>query len=1310
LLSIGKAELDVISGQIGAAAAVLEAKQGLFRVTAWRQKAKAMVSENGGRLAHRWIKGAVSWVASPLDAGGPVDQQTEADLEASSWHNLWGAHEVGEELDWSDIAESDVIRKPNNDEVLALGMSFSKGTGLGVDQFNPRVTQLLSEVCLAALGELLFQMIRIGRVPSAAALLLMVLIPKEALGKRPIGLFAGLARMASRWIRRCVSELWEAAHARVFFFGGKGASCEKCVWRFGIHSELAVAQGRFAGAVLLDLWKAYETVKHWALKRAAVRHGFSLRALRFLLRTYRLPRTGKVGAVCTRVVRASATIVAGCSNATTLLRLLLLSAADAIAAISPALRLGIMVDDFQMEADSDTEGGVVELLRRGEEVAIREVEGGCQLKYAEDKRQLVVSSAGLATRLGQRNRDRKALRSTVRNLGLDYACGKHYGAKVRWSRFRKIRGRLRRVCRLRAAGAPTRRLVTSGLQPAMLWGAGVTGMNNTCLAFARRVTRQGMVTKTAGRSLTLDLIMAGDGVDPIFRVSEEPLKMWLGALWNGSYHKGDMLRTLSTAIAEVQESPRPWSRVKGPAGALVATVGRLGWSFVDVVQLRTHRGVVQLLEESPASVIKLMHEACELWQWQQVVRTAPELGAIQPLPAFDQLRTLLRAKPKAGWTPVEQGYLRSAICGGQWSPLRKFRAGMLPSPQCGNCGHVGTDGHRVYRCDGMRDHVDLFNDPGLMALQASHPQWLVWARALVPDPAFALPAPIAVRHVIWTKPPADGWLRGQSYGDGAGLFRALSKRAERCGFGVVAMDGIHCVAVGHGPVPGFDQNVPLAESLSFLVALENHGPGLVDFATDCQLVQDAWRRGRAWSTDGFFVLCGVWRLIWDRIDDIGAGGVVVRKVRSHLRRAQIGILISEADFEGNRAADLEAKAGAGLHAVSGKVLRTCFALKQLQKRTGMFIGQALARYGRELPRDSPDYDSLPKPRGGAIRKSRAQHAVGSEAVAWDEACGRWRCAACQRSATTRTGIQRLECAAEQLYHHMMSVGPYRFCASCGAYTAEQTIRLKAGCLREPASSSAKDRRNRLLKGRDPITRVWLGTPVDLGRAAAPVAGVRASQQVSDPQAMRNSFVRHVDELEMLLEVDFEKGAWRDTVLASAAAVAKVVKDGPRKERLAAGRPAVSLEGATFRKVGEQAADGALVGMLAVVDGDAPVSVPRRLSGKSPDLQGSDLYAALDWAVGDFHDAGSDECGSDGDGQDEPSDSAKEDGEILEWAAALQPVTQRPLVPGVAHPPAPAGPSRMPWRVREAWEAKEAPKRAQSLWLAQGQRFANGDPR
>jgi len=225
-----------------------------------------------------------------------------------------------------------------------------------------------------------------------------------------------------------------------------------------------------------------------------------------------------------------------------------------------------------------------------------------------------------------------------------------------------------------------------------------------------------------------------------------------------------------------------------------------------------------------------------------------------------------------------------------------------------------------------------------------------------------------------------------------------------------------------------------------------------------------------------------------------------------------------------------------------------------------------------------------------------------------------------------------------------------------------------------------------------------------------VAGVRASQQVSDPQAMRNSFVRHVDELEMLLEVDFEKGAWRDTVLASAAAVAKVVKDGPRKERMAAGRPAVSLEGATFRKVGEQAADGALVGMLAVVGGDAPVSVPRRLSGKSPDLQGSDLYAALDWAVGDFHDAGSDECGSDGDGQDEPSDSAKEDGEILEWAAALQPVPQRPLVPGVAHPPAPAGPSRMPWRVREAWEAKEAPKRAQSLWLAQGQRFANGDPR
>ena len=60
-------------------------------------------------------------------------------------------------------------------------------------------------------------------------------------------------------------------------------------------------------------------------------------------------------------------------------------------------------------------------------------------------------------------------------------------------------------------------------------------------------------------------------------------------------------------------------------------------------------------------------------------------------------------------------------------------------------------------------------------------------------------------------------------------------------------------------------------------------------------------------------------------------------------------------------------------------------------------------------------------------------------------------------------------------HTMYATGPYIFCGSCGAYASERgNVALASQCHRRPANWCAKSRRDRLLRGLDPLTQRWLG--------------------------------------------------------------------------------------------------------------------------------------------------------------------------------------------------------------------------------------------
>jgi len=1076
-----RVEVKVLAAQLQAMARKIEDAEARKRLKEWQKHAKAMTKENGGRLAHRWIKGPAQAEEAPLDAGiGRADFQTEAEGKARKWHELWWEFHPGDDhVDLDDLKTEEEVPRPTVDQTRLICKSFSRNTGLGIDAWNPRCESVMSDELMEGLAYLVWLLIKWAHFPDVLAQLWIVLLPKPTGGTRPIGLYAMLLRIASKWVRRMASEPWEAANAREYFYGGKGASTETCVWRQALFGELAYYQSRLAATVLMDLYKAYETMKHAAVIRAARKYQYPLWALRYILATYRMERALTVGPAHTKAIKVCGTVVAGESNATTMLRLLLIGPCDEVVQYHPNVHLAVLVDDLQIQKIGDTEKEVDDELHEAEEDLTQGLVQICEMKPADEKRQLVTSTAGLAARFGRRKKDRRALAQTVRNLGLDYGGGKPNGSKVRRGMLSKVRKRMRRLRILRKARANTRGIVQAGIKPAMLWGSGVTGVNNTCLRAMRQMARAGVILNTKGRSLTLDLMLLGDKFDPVYWATEAPVKWWLCELRRSTKLKGQMLRAFGGAIRDVGTAKNPWSLVRGPAGAVVASLRRVGWKCKTAHLWVTHKGEVNVLTTAKAEVLHMLAEAILIWQWQQVTKGSQKLKGIGPAPSLEGIRGCLQRAGK-DWTWRQIGCLRSAAAGGQWSPERRREAG-YGDGSCKNCGKRGTDFHRLYGCEPQQKFMREYGDDGMWELLWDNPEWPIWTCGIAEDPTWTLPPPVQIRMVFWTMRPVNGMLPRNVYGDGSGRYRSISPKAERCGWGFAAY-GRHLEAVAHGPLPGWWQSVPAAESMAFLMALENAGPTGIDFHTDCQLVVDCWEKGRVFSCDGWFFLSEMWEKIMDRAEDIGVTEVKVTKVKAHLGLAHVGIRITAADFYGNQEADTAAKAGADEHPIIATVLRAGRAVRDLQKRVCRYIGRALARYGKDIPRDVEETTKAARKEAAKdTRCSYGPHARWLGNVVKTRG-GRWRCQICSRSGATPQAMQAMECLGDDNGHRRWELGPFVFCDKCGAFTEKRMRALGRQCQGGKRNGlGALASKKRLIAGKHPITGVRIGEP---RRAAA----------------------------------------------------------------------------------------------------------------------------------------------------------------------------------------------------------------------------------
>ena len=174
---------------------------------------------------------------------------------------------------------------------------------------------------------------------------------------------------------------------------------------------------------------------------------------------------------------------------------------------------------------------------------------------------------------------------------------------------------------------------------------------------------------------------------------------------------------------------------------------------------------------------------------------------------------------------------------------------------------------------------------------------------------------------------------------------------------------------------------------------------------------------------------------------------------------------------GNRYADHAAKSVWGSDPAVLLHIQRSKRVDHVARHLLLFLGRLLGFCGKRglLPPLNTDISSPTVPR---LRI----HCIGQSP------CGRMRCVFCFRvSAQCIT----TSCSALCNRPHYLWVIPGHalFCQRCGAYSCSRTVRLAASCGGSPASAAAARRRDGLLNGIHPVTRLFLGNPRSMSSPA-----------------------------------------------------------------------------------------------------------------------------------------------------------------------------------------------------------------------------------
>ncbi len=1086
------------------------------RLASWRDFVRSS-TQGSARMGHRLLKGPKLWQPEGVrvvdDDGAMMVSYSAEDVGnmcMKSAMNDWG---VGDDPEpppqlIDDVDLMAMMREARENPLAGVDVttmraacsSFCVHTALGLDGWHPRLWAWLCDDGCSCLLALLRAIEMALMWPADVRQIVFARIPKEAGGHRLIGLLTSLYRVWAK-LRRPLCQKWEDGYCRGWDYASKGAGAVSAAWDLMVEWEASEAVGMKTAAFMGDLKRFYEFIPHTLVLAKARRLQFPPTLAILAVHMYGGARRISVDKCLTGPAWTLRGVVAGCSLATTVVKLILLEAIDSVVREFPRLRPFVYLDDITLlwrGTRVDQARTLVAAIRRL--VAI--LEGELHAKVSRSKTVIVASAKELARVIKDGIGDLAfQFEDEARLLGVDLCLhgsggSVRAGRPVRRRRMGLMRRRMARLAGIKRAGGDAGKLWATGSLPAATVDSAVLGAPPGQLLELRRRAGAACLPGGGGRSLTIGfLIHRRRHADPVFTAGIAPVQEWAKQVWCrvDSPRVGSLKLAFKHAMRRMAGLKDYWRAVYGPGTATIASLWRLGWTMDSAFVVRSDVGVsYDMRVYSPLRLRRRLHEACERWQCRN--SSSIDLAALGDLD-WDNLRFLLHGR-RSPLSAEERGALRSLVDGSAWDAVRCWQAGYVDSPSCRSCGAAwGNHHHEIWCCSNWAAHRSTALPHGVVdvgkAAPVDDPHWV----RCLPNPRVRSEATEVYRGHRWIA--EQTMVTGDVYVDGSSIDRRW-RWLQSAGLAVVMLDEVPAGSDGddsrytalgfYAPIDGEDHQPGDAETQALLEAVCMAEPPLRIFS-DCAAVVTAFSRGVSWSTSWRRLQADRWKRIHSVIKDWGAGALQVVKVKAHRSREVLNELDGDdkRHWWGNWHADLWAKRAAGILRADVTVRNLATRNRVVHVQLARWAASVVSRNAREYPwsRDGRRWDPirvLPERVASAVRR----HELIEEGASV-------RCVVCNQWAVTPTSQRRLRSLpcrgtmqsrlelvdeAGGVPHLLMrslpiscvNTVPVFWCAVCGAYAESAARNLTRACPRR-ATRAGKVVIRRLIDGWHPRKHV-----------------------------------------------------------------------------------------------------------------------------------------------------------------------------------------------------------------------------------------------
>ncbi len=1087
----------------------------------------------GAKHAHKAVKLPTAWMPTvtddPLTGVVTADPMKLLAGQRREYAKLWNARSGGRRRRYAPLHERDALPRLTPEMIRAASKASKLDTAQTYDGFHPRHFELLGDEPLHALADLYEAAESLGSWPDQMSLVTMPALPKPGGGYRLIGIFAATYRIWAR-ARRPLADEWESRNERAYFAAGSDRSPTDAVWRQALRAEAATAGGgSTAAAILTDLEKFYEHLDHDLLIERARKHGFPTPLVRLAVAAYGGPRMIRMKEFVAEELHAERGVIAGCSLATTLTRVYTIDAYDELTLRCPAVRLDNYIDDNVLSAEG-APGEVAENLGQAAAALSEIVETQLQCRIARRKTKIIAADEKVGKRIqGMAARAIGGdIAASAPNLGTDYAAGKsrrrHGPQRTAAARLRqglKRRGRLAKLAKAIGTRQATKVFVT-GTLAGMTYGAEVHGITDAELAKIHRLAATTMRPTARGRSL--HVLMAAYGA-PTWRAGVGPIQQYVRAVWRATTRAGrshvpdipltelraawdnldqQMLVDCSPRSPSATPSRRRWDRVRGPMGAHLLSLHRIGWRMSTAFTIVDDLGVErQILDHAPSLWADMMRQAVVR---QHERRAAAAIAKRDPdfdgrRICLDHLRPLMGTDKGKGRRRLDQwgrGIVRALACNAIWTNARAHEAGMEVDPMCTKCRKArDTVHHRLWWCD--CDEVEQLRRqcvPDRIVQQARRegPSKQFFTTGIMPHPADVWPKPaqgpdINVVRYDGESPEGVQRLSGRFYIDGSCTTHVIPE-LRRAGFAVAVYNGEgNLVATINSPLwEGLPQTPQAAEYVAYAAAVQYvFGPTTI--FGDCSNVI---RQAKAAPSARIATSRRYSGIIRDTLRYPQRLSLVEDfvKVKAHVCPDTLQDPQLRQHAIGNGRADTMAKEAVGRHPQPAPAEASMLD-------TALADANVIATYAAKVLRLWPPLQAKAKATTVKRRVGAPKRQVPEEAQHdWQFFEGAWRCKRCLScavgAASDPSGTRgrcsgrgtdtRAEEAANRGHSVAIAEGdgmPVVFCLKCGAWTARRHRGTAKSCRGVPTPAGKQALYN-IARGRHP----WLPPGVrDAQRAA-----------------------------------------------------------------------------------------------------------------------------------------------------------------------------------------------------------------------------------